>query len=546
MAEQRAYHDVYDAPWIEGGFRPLLTAILAASAVTGPLVALRTLSGWPLPYVFPLAAIAAGVGIVSARRLGRPNRRDQRGLAFRLGELLLLWCAARVAAWAMTGFPPLAQWAVWLRQPGAFFDPHFLITGLLTTMAWGLAVAITSDFADLALQPDELAARQQQGWDEVRSQMRAFRPTPRSEIVAHMAQRWIWGGAGLIVCAALVQVRFTTDERQMVRLGLAQAGLSVDILAGLVGYFLAGLLLLSQARLAMLRGQWYNEGADISAALLRRWHVNTLAAVLLVAGLAAFLPIGATEWLGRALETLIAIVMQVAYALGILLMLLFSLLLYPLRFLLRPGSEPARPLPSPSQLAIPSQSQMAGRLPDWLGGALAWMVIAGIGLYFILSYLRGQGRLGGSWDALWLRLRFWWRSRWTRIAATTQSVTAVLRSRLRRPRTSAAPRRPRPDHGIAPTPRARIRQLYLEALDRAAEAGLTRPPHTTPLEFEHDLAAHWREADPEIHGLTEAFVAARYDQRPILDTDADQARLVWRRLVTFLRKAPSSPLANDR
>jgi hypothetical protein len=84
-------------------------------------------------------------------------------------------------------------------------------------------------------------------------------------------------------------------------------------------------------------------------------------------------------------------------------------------------------------------------------------------------------------------------------------------------------------------PRERVRYFYLKMVGRAADRGLTRPAHATPLEYVEDLESQWPDADEDLRGLTEAFLAARYDRRNILVTEAKEVQSIWRRVMRALR-----------
>ncbi len=498
-----------DTAWNANLFRPLLIAALATSAAVGPLALLRGVSAGRSGFLLLLCLAAALEGIYTTRQFGRPQWRDHRGLAFRLGEVTLLLIAARLVSWAIWDIlPTFSQLGLWLRHPSSFLDGPFILSSLLALLAWGLAVGITSDFLDLALHPDEIAAREGRGRGESRSQIRAFRATPRAEIAGRFAARWVWGGFLLVACAAFAGVSITTDERSLIRLGLHQLGLPPAVLAGLLGYFLAGLLLLSEARLATLRGQWYNEDLQIAGPVLRRWPRISLLALGLIAGLAALLPIGSTGWLAAILTTLIAFMMRVALFLSFLFTLLVSLLLFPLRFLRPTGVEgPVEPpIPPPD---IPSQAEMARRLPDWLAGAAAWLVVAAILGYALFVFLRGRGLLTGQGAAWLARLQFSWRGRWRRLGDSTRQAVAVVAGRLRR---VLAVRRGQPAPRTRPealSPRERVRYFYLRFVRQAADRGLSRHDYTTPLEFARDLTQEWPDATEDVDDLTRAFVATR-------------------------------------
>ena len=104
----------------------------------------------------------------------------------------------------------------------------------------------------------------------------------------------------LVVCAALTRVVVTTQVSGVLRFGLRGLELRPEATASLVCYFLAGLLLMSHGRLAVLRGRWFNQDVQIDEPLIRRWHVNSLVFVGLIALVALLLPLGKTGWLAPA------------------------------------------------------------------------------------------------------------------------------------------------------------------------------------------------------------------------------------------------------
>ena len=535
-----SFQDYQDISWINSAYRSLLSAVVATSAIAAPLAVMQTITSWRLGYLLPMAFAAALEGVYSTLQLGRPRWRDRRGLAFRLGEIALWLVLARAAVWVFaTGWPGLVELARWLRDPILFFDGQFVVTGALFLLAWGLSIGLTGDFLDLALRPDEVAAHDSHEWGDSRSQLRVYYPVSRGAIVNSLAARWIWGGLLVVFCAAVSRVEISTGPR-FTQIGLSQLGLPWEILAALLCYFVAGLLLMSQARLAVLRSQWYNGDLQVPPTLLRRWPLNSLLTVLLVAMIAALLPIGSTGWLATALETVLAFLMRVAYLVLTVLTFLFTLLLYPLSFLFRqPGAQAP---PPPPRMEIPTQQQAVSRLPDWLGGALLWVVLVLIVGYFLLNYLSAHGLLSGRWREWLQQLRFWWRARWAGLRARAHTAAVTLRKRLQSARLARLEvLGGRHIRLSALAPAERVRYFYLRAIGRAADRGLTRPLHKTPLEFVPDLVSEWPEADVDVKALTDAFVAARYDRRPIVADEARNVQGVFRRVMAALRgKADST------
>lgn len=534
---RRGWTGFEDATWRTGAFRSLAIALLAGSTVVAPVAVVRAFTGWRLDYVFPLAILACLMGVVTTLRLGRPELRDRRGLVFRLGEILFIVVATRLCVFAFTGWPTLVDLDLWLRHPGAFMGAQTWLISILVILAWALALAVTADFRELAIQADEVAARESHVWGESESSMRAFRPLSRRDILARFASRWAWGGVPFVVLAGLSRVNISESEKAL-RIGLGSLGLPPDVLAGLLCYFLSGLFLLSDARLAVLRGQWYNQRVEVAAPVFRRWHWNSLLVLLAVAALALLLPIGSTGPLARALEWLLALLIRAGMFIAFIVSTLFSLLLYPLRWLF--ASDEAAEAPPPEEpFALPTQAEMVSQLqiPEWVRGALVWVVVALVAGYLLFNFLRGHGLLKGRWFAWVYNVRYWWRARKSQLDEAWQSGLAALRERLRRSRVAtlslARPRRARLDRMDS---REKVRYFYLRAAERAAERGQGRPPHKTPLEYENDLDSAWPDAETDMHELTEAFLDARYAPREIAETEVGSVQVVWRRVMKALRR----------
>ncbi len=372
----RALADFRDVGWQTGIFRGVAIAVLAGSIVVAPVAVLDAITGWRLDYLLPLALLVAAEGVISTRRLGRPEWRDRRGAAFRLGEIVMIVLVARLAVWVFSlGWPDLAQWRALLLDPTAILDGQFVVAAVSLGVVWALAISVQADFDDLAIQPDEVAAREVHEWGDSRTYLRVFRPVARGEIFRRLLTRWAWGGLPLVLFTGLSRLTIAQDARGIFRLGLQGMGLPQGVLWGLLGYFLAGLLLLSDARLAVLRGRWYNERVEISKPLLRRWHWLGFLVLAGIAVLALLLPLGPVEPLARAVEWLVLSVFRLVVFFMMLVSFLLSVLL---RWL---GLSEAEEVPEPEEMTPTAPPSMAeatalASLPDWLMGAVVWLIVA--------------------------------------------------------------------------------------------------------------------------------------------------------------------------
>jgi len=528
-----------DTVWNRSLFRPMLIATLVAALLAGPLALGRAIMPqWPADYVLPLLFLVALEAVYTTTWLAHPGRRQRRTVGFRLAELVVWLVILRLLLWTLRGaWPDAADLWRWLHSPGSFFDPEFVAVGMLVALAWGEGITNGSFFQQLALQPDELALRLPSYWQ--RDWLGpAARATPRTTILGRFAGRWVWGGVILVFCAAASRLEFRPGAGWR-WFGLAHLGLSPLMIAALLAYFLAGLLLMSQGRLAMLRARWRMQGIAGERTVMRRWPFFTLLLLLVVSVLAALMPLGSTWRLGYWLEVAVLSLARVIYAILFFITTLVALLLSALGL----GSELMRreraPLEPPQP---PAQPPATGwRLPEWLGGLVFWLLMGGIVIYALVIFLQGRGvRLEwGRLKLLGLRLRAWWR-RWRRgVREVAQGVRTTLAERWTRRR--AKERAARPRWGLLPwrqlSPRERVRLFYLFTVRRAGERGVCRQPHQTPYEYAPVLEAGWPEVEEELETLTQAFVEARYSARAIAPEEVEGVRQVWKRVRSALRRS---------
>jgi hypothetical protein len=85
-------------------------------------------------------------------------------------------------------------------------------------------------------------------------------------------------------------------------------------------------------------------------------------------------------------------------------------------------------------------------------------------------------------------------------------------------------------------PRELIRYFYLSTARRASQAGQSRAPGETPFEYRSTLDQQFPELEPDLEGLTDAFVEARYSQRPVRREDALAVKPLWQRIKAVLQR----------
>jgi hypothetical protein len=301
---------------------------------------------------------------------------------------------------------------------------------------------------------------------------------------------------------------------------------------------------LSQARFSVAYSGWRLQGATVQPGLVRRW---LLWAVLFLTGVALASSLLPTEYAMGPVSAILGVLRIIVGILVFIVMTLFFLLTLPLALLLPSVDLASRPK-LPSLNAPPPELTSVGESPAWLealGSALFWVIVLSIVGFAVFRFV--QDRLGaapelpsaeGGW---WRRFLAWLRSIWQ----GWRTLQSDIRSRLvqRHPERGGGPTRRMPGARFWSlrrlSPRDLVRYFYLSTVRRAGQAGQPRIPGQTPYEYEADLGEHFSEVEPELSGLTEAFVRARYGHEAVEPADAEAVKPLWQRIKAALRRVRS-------
>ncbi len=520
-----------DSVWFRSVLRPLLVVVLVMCLAAGFVAVAQAISpGWGRGIVLPFLLFVSVESAYTTLWLTSPEQRRYRTTRFRAGEAFALLILARIVAFWIAGqWPDSRSLTRWLQEPLSFLDGTSFFLSFLTLVCWSESALMVGILERMSLKPDELVVKpllaRAMDWNEVRA-----RHPSRADLLREFTAHWLWGGLILAICAGLSRVELMPASGQLI--GISHLGLPPLLQAALVTYFLGGLLLVSQGRLAVLRARWQYEGTPADPAVVRRWGRLGLGMLMAIGLIAALLPFGSSFALAQMLIAIVSFLMQLTYLVMLLLMSLFSSLLGLLG--VRAGEIASvierEPPPAPEPLRGGVQ------LPEWLGGMLVWLVMAAIIAYSLVAYLSGRGlRLDrGRLRLLWLWLLSWlglWRGR-------LETVTRRMRALAQPRRMAEAGGEVAPWHFLSIrrlNPREQIRYFYLSTVRRAAVRGVPRRPSETPREYEDDLEASWPELEQELASLTEFFIYARYSERELQAEDARQAQQVWKRVKSSLR-----------
>jgi len=532
-----------DNVWNRSLLRPITIATLVTAFLAGPLAVATTIDPqWRPGYVLVLLFLVALEAVYTTTWLAHPDRRQRRTAGFRVAELVTWLSVVRLLVWIVRGsWPAVQDLRRWFWAPLAFFDLEFAVVGVLVALAWAEGISNGGAFQELAMQPDELTDPPP-GYELSDWRAPLSYTTSRSQILARFGQRWIRGALILVLCAAATQVQYRPGAG-LQSFGIVHVGLPALMVAGLIVYFLMGLGLMSVGRLAALRARWLLDKTEGQEAVTRRWPRLTLLLLLSVGGLAAMLPLGSTWRLGTWLRMAIGFLGRWALIIGGYIMYWLTALL---RWLvaalgLAQSAPPAvKPVPFETPQTPEALPDAAIGLPEWLGGALLWLLTGIVVVYALLTFLRGRGvRLEwGRLATLWLRVREWWH-RWRQgVQRAARTVTDTVARQWAGRRTGR--QEARPGWGLLNwrqlAPEAQVRLLYLFALRRAAQRGVLRPPTQTPYEHAPTLEGSWPEVQEEWGELTQAFIEARYSVRAFAADEVGQLRKLWKRVRSALRQ----------
>ena len=528
-----------DSVWLRGIFRPLLVIVLAMCLAAGFIAVAQVISpGWGQGIVLPFLLLISAESVYTTWWLTSPQRRGYRTARFRLGEAFVLLLLARVVAfWMANRWPNGQSLLQWLQDPLSFLDGTFFFLGFLTLVCWSEGALMMGILERMSLKPDELVIKplpaRTMDWNEVRA-----RHPSRADLLREFTAHWLWGGLVLAICAGLSRVELLPASGQLI--GISHLGLSPLLQAALVTYFLGGLLLVSQGRLAVLRARWQYEGTPTDPTVVRRWGRLGLGILIAIGLIAALLPFGSSFALAQLFMAIINFLMQLTY----LMMLIFLSVLNGLLGLLGIRTDEITNVIEQESPPAPELLREGIQLPEWLGGMLIWLIMAGIVVYSLTAYLSGRGLhlnrgwLRWLWAWLLSRLGFWQ----GKLKMVTQRVRTLVQSR----RMNEAGGETAPWHFLSLrrlNPREQVRFFYLSTVRRATVHGVPRRPSETPREYEDDLKLNWPELDQELTSLTNFFIYARYSQHELRVEEARHAQQAWKRIKALLRsrKVPRQP-----
>jgi hypothetical protein len=365
--------------------------------------------------------------------------------------------------------------------------------------------------------------------------------------VRAFGQYWVWGGMLLAVTVGLISIEIQSYDFLKNPLAVDRLGLQPALLIIMLLYFGIGFWLLSQAKLMEMNARWLVNNITKDEQMERSWQRSSLLILLLVGLIAAFLPIGPTLAIGRILNALIFALLFIINLLVFLISLPIALLFALLANRSIAEGAPIPPL-APQALAdnVPPGLSSLGETVAMVLSSAFWSIFAVVVVLALLFFLRERKNLSQekSVVALWQRFiawleEFWWRFRMRVNAVRLQFPVHLAKEKGREKGGESGKGHWRFIRLSGLSPREQIRYFYLSTVRRAGERGIKRETAETPLEYAEDLKDNWPEVEEEVEALTDAFLKARYSDKPITSDDVPDVKETWKDVRRQLKKRSS-------
>jgi hypothetical protein len=537
--------------------RPLLMATMLTALLVGLLSVIVEVTRdgrWYL-LTFPLFFIALE-GIYTTNWLGHPRQLPLDRTSYRAAELILLIIIVRGVSWFIfgEGIPDDDLLRQYLRAPqDLFLNGPFLIAATLGIIIWRLSVSVSKTFVDLQVSEFELRFQSLPlAQRKARIEDQPISPG-RAELVDAFVRFWLLGGLLLVVAVGLSTLEEQTMETILAPLASGRANLEPRLLGTLLLYFIIGLWLLSQARLMQFHARWLVNNIDTDEDSRGRWQRASLTILLLVIIVAAFLPIGSTSGLSQLINIALYWLMVIANAIIFLILLPFAMLMALLsgrgieEAINAPPVEPLQPPP-----AVDQGASFFGETVSMIISSGFWAFVIVVVAMALLFYLRerretGSGNVGEA--KVWLdQFLAWLAGIWARLRGQALSLQESLilliadDSEVEQPAKKRSRWRFLRVSGLSP--RDQVRYFYLSTVRRAGDRGVKRPSAGTPSEYARDLKESWPEAEESVDDLTQAFLKARYSDRPIDEDDLPPVKDSWKSVRRQLRQDPEAKKQN--
>jgi hypothetical protein len=511
----------------------LVAMMLACGALTVIHLITRLIPPWKPWYIAVICFAIALDALYSYRRYSQMSIFSSEWFLSVGTQLVIYLVVIRVAIGVSHGLDVfLAELSSgWFAFLLSFFTIEAFIISVLAIITW----LLSGYFAELL---DEMGLDQALVLQDAESGVPTDVPPARDRLISLVFSV----GSVLVMLTALMRLDLRALSDQTRSLFLDVPSLSSGGVSTLL-YFMLALALFSQTQFVSLHISWSLQRIPVNRTVAGRWALYSLIFLLLLAGIVSLLPtsysLGLLAAVGFVLNALGWVLFLIAQLLLTILLLIISL-----PFLLF-GKQPpvqATPPATPEIPELPAEMLNPAAPFPWielLKSLLFWGLFLGVLIFSLSQYLRQHEEVlqamrkmpGWAWLA---RFWDWLRGAFRTVRAGISDAVATGWERLQ-PR-----RRLMPELGgwinlRRLDPRQRVYFFYLALVRRSGETGLPRRQSQTPTEFAATLDSALPEAEPDIDGLTTAFIEARYTPRPVEAEKVNVVKEYWEHIKRALR-----------
>lgn len=530
--------------WAEAVFEPIaLIGAVVCFALGLVQLGLALSPDWPTRFLGPLAVVVGIEAFLYSRRLARG--------AVMLKEWLVLLVPVVVLARLLPYLDdPSASLVTdigrWIADPGSFFTLAFIADLFILLIVWVLVFVATQDLNGLRVQEGEILPEGHTLAHQLYEDN--WRAVDHSTPLAHLGQLFVWGAVIVVLCSGLAGLganQFLSLDALGEMIGFRRPSVAL-VQANVILYLILGLALLGEAHFVRQRTLWRLDRLAVPNVISSRWVSGVVGLILLGAIVALILPTSYAMTLGDMITTVLGffahLLLYVIAAFFYLFYLLGSLIHLG-------GSKGSNPAAAPPHFPPAVAPPPSGASPlDAIKSLIFWLVALAIIGYSLSVLWRRRGpwldqvQLGPLLRAPFRLLRAIVRLL-GRLGRDVGRAVAANVPRLFRPPPVAPPNPLRYLALGRLGPRQQVEYYYLSVCERAAKLGHPRPPDMTPREYVRYLREHLPLVDPELEGVTDAFLEARYGPRETTREMVRVVRQTWEGLKRKLRTARVERLA---
>lgn len=505
----------------------MIVLMMLSLSTAFALAGARILPGWNGLYLVIIGVLLAMEGIY-ARKLTTEFEFRQR-IFFLLSEWVAFAVILKILLYLLNDpsqlLADLPRWQENFLE--TFFTGEYVFSLLVMLLVWLLSRSYAGELEDLYNHEIDVI------WDDLGKVQNTL-----SGIRARITARVFIVGTGIVILSVFSRIELNTN----ILSSLTGVAYTIPVINVLFYFFLA-LLVLSQTQFALLRTRWLWQRLTISSQIAANWIRYGLLAFLILTVIVFFLPTNYSLGLLETLRIGLGYVMQLFSFLIFIFTLPFTLCLSLLSLF---GRE--QPQQRPEQPQSVTQFPPGGGAGDpiawleFLRSLLFWGLFLAI-IFFALRYYLSQNT--ALWNAItgFPLLRFARRvlsGMWRWLRGANRQIAEIVQEgikRIRARRIGNPIQSARRIFNLARmSPRERIIYFYLSVVQLGAEQGIERRPSQTPYDYENRLVREIPEIHPELHGLTETFLEARYSNHPVEQNKSEQASSLWERIKAILRR----------